>query len=441
MNFIDKVRLFLRAGSGGSGCLSFHREKYVEFGGPDGGDGGAGGDITLEATDRLTTLMDLVHRPRFSGKDGSNGKGGKKAGLAGEESLVYVPCGTMVYKDSVFLADLSKPGQRVLAARGGRGGRGNASFKTMRNTAPRIYEKGAPGEQATLDLELKLIADVGLAGFPNAGKSTLLARLTRARPKVADYPFTTLAPHLGVASHKSVHFVMADIPGLIEGASSGKGLGAEFLRHVERTRILVHLVDPSGYHPVDAVAGVRVIEAELKTHSPALARKLRMLVVSKMDLPGASEVRAQLRKRYPKRAVLGISAATGEGLNVFLDRLLELLARCPPTELEPHTDTGERVVKVKAGFAVTAAGEGRFKLEGPFVERASAMLDQGLPEAVARFQGALKRIGVDRALRAAGIEDGDVVVCGGIEFHWSSEPRRRLPFLRRYGKTRMGGPP
>jgi len=436
VDFIDKVRVFVTAGAGGDGCLSFHREKFIEFGGPDGGDGGRGADVWLEASSRLTTLLELARRPRLRGRDGAPGKGRAKAGRSGEDTVVRVPVGAMVFKDGVLLADLARPGQRVLAAAGGRGGRGNLSFKSRRNTAPRLCEKGEPGGKAVLTVELKLLADIGFVGFPNAGKSSLLSRVSRARPKIADYPFTTLSPNLGVVEHKRASFVAADIPGLIEGAHAGKGLGADFLRHVERTRVLVHLIDPAGYGGRDPLAGIKDIARELKAFSPRLLAKPRILAVNKMDLPGAAEVLKKVRSRYPRRTY-GISAATGEGIPALLDRVLLELSRRPPTVFKTPEDE-DRQVRLDGGFRVRALGGGRFELDGRFVRRAAAMLEESLPEAVERFQRSLRRIGVDRALQRAGIREGDRVRCGEFEFEWTDDLRRPLPRLKRDRRTRIG---
>ncbi|MBI5882450.1 MAG: GTPase ObgE [Elusimicrobia bacterium] len=452
-NFIDRVRVHVAAGPGGDGCLSFRREKFIEFGGPNGADGGKGGDVWFEATADLATLLDVARNPHVKGCQGSPGKGGNKTGAAGEDTVIRVPLGTVIYvrhgERRLEAADLCVQGQRYLAAQGGRGGRGNLSFKTKFNTAPRVAEKGEPGKAFTLDLELKLIADVGFVGLPNAGKSTLLARISAARPKIADYPFTTLSPNLGAVSHKGVEFSAADIPGLIEGAHEGKGLGIEFLRHVERTRILIHLVDPSGHDGVDAVRGVRIIEAELAAVSSELLRKPRLLVVTKADLPGFEAAVKALKRRYPKREVLVISAATGAGVSALLDRVIKTLPRRStpvPSLSDPRASAVEAAVRVEPGFRVRDAGGGRFVLSGPFVERAASMLKAELPEAVERFQKALKRIGVDRALRHAGIREGDYVACGKLEFEWTeigkAPPglinRRERAKLRKILRARKG---
>ncbi|MCX5796736.1 MAG: GTPase ObgE [Elusimicrobia bacterium] len=438
MEFIDKVRLFVTAGNGGNGCLSFHREKFIEFGGPDGGDGGRGGSVFLEASPQLTTLLELARKPHLRGCDGMPGKGKGKTGESAADTVVYVPAGSVLYRDGVLLADLAEPGQRFLAAEGGRGGRGNLSFRSRRVITPRLCERGAPGEKTELVIELKLLADVGLAGFPNAGKSSLLARISNARPKVADYPFTTLTPNLGVVAHKDNSFVAADIPGLIAGAHQGKGLGISFLRHIERTRVLVHLVDPAGFGGRAPQPGIKDIEAELKAFSPKLAAKPRIIAVNKIDLPGGREVLRAIKARYPRRT-FGISAATGEGVGPLLDRVIQELSRLPPGPVRfPGASAEGRALRMDTGFRIRPLGGGRFVLEGRFVNRAAAMLDPSLPEAVERFQTALKRIGVDRALKHAGIQDGDLVRCGDYEFEWTDAPRRPLPRLKGDRRTRIG---
>ncbi len=317
MNFIDRVRLFLEAGHGGDGCLAFRREKYVAYGGPIGGDGGNGGDIILKASLRLTTLYDLARQTHVYGIPGGHGKGSNKAGKNGDPITIEVPVGTLVYKDKVLVADLNLPDKTYLAARGGRGGRGNLSFKTQWVTAPRIRERGAPGENAHFELELKLLADVGLVGFPNAGKSSLLAHLSKARPKIADYPFTTISPNLGVVIHKGISFVLADIPGLIEGAHQGAGLGDRFLRHVERTHLLVHLIDVSDASGrTDPVADFRAISNELASFGAHLEEKPVLVVASKIDVANPDKLKklAAMAKRR-KLPFYEISAVTGQGVD------------------------------------------------------------------------------------------------------------------------------
>ncbi|MFA6092209.1 MAG: GTPase ObgE [Elusimicrobiota bacterium] len=422
MTFIDKVRIFVNGGKGGDGCLSFLREKFRPFGGPDGGNGGKGGDVLFQADANLSTLIDFSYRPRIRAEDGSNGKGSCKDGGKGKDLLIRVPLGTVVYRGGRPVADFSKLGPPVCMARGGRGGRGNTAFKTHRNTAPRLCEKGEPGGSFELDLELKLIADVGLVGLPNAGKSTFLAHVSNARPKIADYPFTTLSPNLGLAQYKERNFVVADIPGLIEGAHEGKGLGDEFLRHVERTRLLVHLVDPQGFGKSDPAAGIKIIEGELKGYSRALALKPRVLALSKADLPEAQAVFAKLKKKYPRRKIFLISAATGQGMRELLDALVRELSHLPakPTDVtvvrKPEEVSTIRLVK---GFEVSREAEDCFNVCGPALERLTAMTAMDLEESVRRFQNILRRIGVDKALRRAGIKEGDKVRIGKTEFAWS----------------------
>ncbi|MBV9080089.1 MAG: GTPase ObgE, partial [Elusimicrobia bacterium] len=271
--FIDKAEISLRAGNGGDGSASFRREKYVPFGGPNGGDGGKGGDIYLLATDRLRTLLDFARKPKYEAPNGNAGSSYLKSGLSGDDLILEVPCGTTVYKGPTVIADLVDDGDRILVAKGGRGGRGNVHFKNSVRQAPRIAEKGEPGERVALSLRLKIIADVGLVGMPNAGKSTLLSRLTRAHPKIANYPFTTLSPNLGVAYYHDREIIFADIPGLIEGSHTGRGLGHDFLRHVERTRVLIHVVDPMGFDGADPKTTIKTINHELKSYAPELAKK------------------------------------------------------------------------------------------------------------------------------------------------------------------------
>lgn len=436
MNFIDKVKVYVAAGNGGDGCLSFKHEKYMEWGGPNGGDGGRGGDVWFVAASRLTTLMDLHFRPHVTAARGGHGKGSHKHGHKGADVEVPVPVGTLIYRDGMLVADLHADGQRWRAGEGGRGGRGNWSFKTRLNNAPRLAEKGGPGETVTLDMELKLLADVGLVGYPNAGKSSFVSRVSNARPKIANYPFTTLSPNLGVAYHKHVSFVVADLPGLIEGAADGKGLGVKFLKHTERCRLLIHLIDPAGYMGESPEAGIKTIEKELKKFSPKLATKQKILVVNKMDLPEGAETLKKLKKKH--KNILGISVATGEGVPALLDKIIAELAKHDGPIHFAEKTVDQNFHKVEQGFTVENLGGGHYVLRGKFVERASAMLDVSLPEAINRYQHTLKRIGVDRALKKAGIQKGDKVRCGEFEFEWSNAPVKRLTAKRQDGRTRIG---
>jgi len=332
--FVDEVEVFVKAGDGGRGCVSFRREKFVPRGGPDGGDGGAGGSVLLEADPNLGTLLDFHFKRHYRARRGEHGRGSDQHGASAPDLLLRVPPGTVVLdRDSGQpLGDLTRPGQRLVVARGGRGGRGNARFATSTRRAPRIAEPGGTGEARRLRLELKLLADVGLVGFPNAGKSTLVSRLSAARPRIAPYPFTTLAPHLGlVRIDERQSFVLADLPGLVPGAHQGKGLGLRFLRHVERTRVLVHLLDLDPATGRDPVEDYRALLGELRAYSPLLAERAQLVAANKVDLPGALP-RLRRVERFCARAGLDcypISALTGEGLPALAGALAALLRREP----------------------------------------------------------------------------------------------------------------
>jgi len=335
--FIDRAEITVQGGRGGDGCVSFRREKYVPRGGPDGGDGGRGGDVIIKATPQLATLRDLSSQREYAADDGRRGTGKDRSGKSGKDITLLVPVGTIVVDLDTgrTLRDLKKEGQSIVAARGGRGGRGNARFATSTNRAPRTAEPGEEGEARHIRLDLKLIADVGIIGLPNAGKSTFLARVSSARPKIASYPFTTLEPQLGIVEVGDFErFVVADIPGLIEGAHEGAGLGSEFLRHIERTRFLLHLVDMAPLHgpsPFDAYEAVR---DELREYSAALAAKPKMIVASKMDLTGAPENLDEFKQRIG-RDVHAISAVTGQGIEELIRAIVQQLQ-----ELEPEAGHG-----------------------------------------------------------------------------------------------------
>jgi GTP-binding protein len=412
--FVDFARIHVRGGRGGDGCLSFRREKYVPFGGPDGGNGGEGGDVYLRASSQKKSLLDLTYRPHFFAADGKPGQGSDKMGRGGEDLYVDVPVGTVVFRDRRPLADLKIPGVTFLAARGGRGGRGNASFKTQRNTAPRISEKGEPGESFDLDLELKLLADIGLVGWPNAGKSTLLARLTSARPKIADYPFTTLNPNLGVADWHGLRMVIADIPGLIEGAHAGKGLGHDFLRHVERTRLLFHLVDVYGFGEHSAADCFRKVNKELRLFSPRLMRKPMVLVVNKMDLSGSEKIFATLKKRFVHWKAFPISAVSGTGIDPLLAYAAKQLSKPTRSDEEETAKEPLRFV-VEMDYEVLREN-GDFVLKGSKIERLAAMTRFDQEEGFQRFQNILKKMGVEKALVRQGAREGDTVRIGRSEF-------------------------
>lgn len=340
--FIDTAKIFVKGGDGGNGIVAFRREKYVPFGGPSGGDGGDGGSVYLEADEHLATLIDFKYKTHFVAQRGAHGQGDNKSGKKGEDLVVRVPPGTVV-KDAEtgeVLFELLKHGDRVNVAPGGKGGRGNQWFATPTNQAPRYAEEGKPGVERWIKLELKVFADVGLVGFPNVGKSTLLSRVSAARPKIADYPFTTLQPNLGVVNlGEGRSFVLVDIPGLIEGAHSGKGLGHEFLRHVERTRVLVHVIDVSGYEGRDPVEDYHTILKELELYSPELARRPMIVAANKMDVPSSKENLERLVRAVGERVeIYPISAVTGEGVKELMEAAARLLAESDKEQASSNTD-------------------------------------------------------------------------------------------------------
>jgi len=417
--FADTATLNVQAGTGGSGCVSFRREKFVPRGGPDGGDGGRGGDVILEVDVAMRTLLDYRRRPHVKAERGRHGEGGNRTGRSGADTVVRVPPGTSVYdaESGERLADLVDPGASVIVARGGRGGRGNASFTTSVNQAPRTWEPGEEGEERTLRLELKVIADIGLVGEPNAGKSTLLSVVSAARPKIAAYPFTTLQPNLGVVQVDEVHsFVMADVPGLIEGASDGAGLGHQFLRHVERTRLLIHLLDGAA---TDPLADYETINRELAQFSERLAAKPQIVVLNKMDLPDAQAwwplVEEAMRER--KAEAHAISAVSGQGVRPLLHRAFELLATLPAVELAPEAPAVFRPDRDEDAFTIEREEDG-WRVRGVRVERVAAMTPFNLPEAASRFQRQLRAMGVVQALEQAGVQPGDTVRIGEEELEW-----------------------
>jgi GTPase len=330
MPFIDEATITVRSGDGGRGCMSFRREKYVPRGGPDGGNGGNGGNVLLRVSPHLATLLDFRYRTIFKAKRGQHGMGKGMHGRNAPHLVIDVPSGTVVHDAATgeVLADLAKEGDTFLAAKGGRGGRGNAVFTTATNQAPTRADPGEPGKERTLRLELKLIAQIGLVGLPNAGKSTILSRISRARPRVADYPFTTLSPVLGVVSHRDEEFVVADLPGLIEGAHRGAGLGLRFLKHAERTEGIVHVLD-AGHPPEEIVRAYRIVLGEMEKYQPDLLRRPKLLAFNKMDLTGAREAASQARTllNFPEGDAYYISAATGEGIPSLLDGLVVLRRR------------------------------------------------------------------------------------------------------------------
>jgi GTPase len=422
--YFDETTLTVRSGDGGHGAIHFRREKYIPRGGPDGGDGGHGGDVILEVSPTLNTLLSFQHKREFTAQNGQNGMRQKMRGKSAEPLVIEVPLGTVVREVSTgeVLGDLVEPGQRLVVAHGGRGGRGNTRFVNASHQVPRVAEKGVPGEERVLRLELKLIADVGIVGVPNAGKSTLLASVTAARPKIAPYPFTTLQPNLGVAEVGDAKegapcLVLADIPGLIEGAHLGLGLGFEFLRHIQRTRVLIHLLDGAG---VDPLADFSQINSELALFDENLVRKPQLVVFNKMDLPDAQArwpaVKAELEKRGHE--TLSISAVAHTGVRELLFRAAALVAETPPppvVETLPVYHAGS----AEPDFTITREPDGGYRVTGAKIERAAKMTYWEFDEAVQRFQRILEVLGVRKALAEAGIQEGDTVYIGESELTWS----------------------
>src|SRR5215218_10432285 len=421
--FHDRARIYVRGGGGGNGVVSFRREAHVPKGGPDGGDGGRGGDIVIVSDPSLRDLSGFRRGAHFTAKRGGHGQGANKHGATPELLEVRVPPGTVLEDpESGDRWDLIEPGQRAVVARGGSGGRGNKHFATATRQAPRFAERGLPGEERTLELRLRLLADAGLVGLPNAGKSSLLARLTRARPKVAAYPFTTLEPVLGTLDADERQLVIADIPGLIEGASDGAGLGHDFLAHVERTRLLVHVLDLAPLDGSDPDENHRVIEAELAEHDPRLAELPRLLALSKADLvsPEVAEAAVEAWRSRVDAPVIVTSSATRQGL----DELARELLRRVPLEEPVAAESGEsevadfHVFRPAAGraFEVERTGAGEFRVSGDAVERLIARHDLENDEALAHVEHRLRRMGVIAALEKEGFEPGDDVEIAGIVF-------------------------
>ena len=420
MQFIDEASVAVAAGNGGDGIVAWRREKYIPKGGPAGGDGGAGGSVYLQATSALSTLVEFRYRRSFEAPSGRNGGSSNKSGRSGEDLTIPVPTGTLVYrsyegKPEALIADLAQPGERVLVAKGGRGGLGNQHFATSVRQAPRFAERGEPGERCSLRLELKLLADCGIVGVPNAGKSTLLSVVSAARPKIADYPFTTLEPQLGVVRVSDEEsFLLVDVPGLIEGAHEGAGLGDRFLRHVERTRVLLHLLD--GAKPLDEIVHDKAtIESELRAWNEALLEKPILLCISKLDLPDAREHLRRLREQFGD--VRGISAVTGEGVKELVYTLARAIAAAPqPPRVEPVARID---LVAREEFSIERASDGGFVISGERIERLAAMTDLDSDEGLARFERALERIGIERRLREMGAVEGDTVRIGAYEFTYS----------------------
>ena len=424
MQFIDRTTVQVKAGNGGNGKSAFRREKFVPMGGPAGGDGGRGADIVFVVDGSLNTLLDFRYHRKFKGENGENGDIKNQYGHNAPPCIVKVPPGTLVKDEEtgMVLADLTEPGQREVIAKGGRGGRGNAKFATSANRAPTFAELGEPGESRSLVLELKLLADVGLVGYPSVGKSSIIASVSAAKPEIAEYHFTTLTPVLGVVRvDEEKSFVMADIPGLIDGAADGAGLGHDFLRHVERTKIIIHVVDASGIEGRDPVEDYYKINQELARYSAKIARRKQILAANKMDLPGAAENLERLKALAAKEniEIIPVSAATREGLKELVNRVAVALDNYVE---EPETEDGVKVYDEAPEdhdkIEITRDASGDFVVSGKSLEKLVAMTNFGNDEALRRFQYIWRIKGIDAKLRERGIKEGNTVHIGAMEFEF-----------------------
>lgn len=421
MQFIDKTKIYIKAGNGGDGCAAFHREKYVPKGGPSGGDGGKGGSIVFVADPQESTLLPFKRTVHFRAENGEAGRAELQHGKDGKNLFIRVPVGTIVrdVETGSILADMSEAGKERVVLHGGRGGKGNARFATPTHQSPRYAQGGIKTEERQVELELKTIADVGIIGFPSVGKSTILSVLTSARPKVAAYHFTTLTPNLGVATRHNRSFVLADIPGLIEGAAEGAGLGHDFLRHIERTRILLHVLDASGSEMRDPLDDYRKINAELASFSETLAALPQIVLCNKMDLPDAAENHARVCEALEPKGVpvFAVSAATTEGFEAMLDRVVQLLDTLPPVRVYDEAEL--ELSGCERGFTVHREDSGAFVVEGGDVDRLLDTTDPDDDVSMRRFQQLLIKTGIIAALREMGAKDGDTIVLGEWEFDFT----------------------
>lgn len=420
--FIDQANIYVKAGDGGNGMVAFRREKYVPDGGPAGGDGGNGGDVVFVVDEGLHTLMDFRYNRHFKADKGENGMSKGMHGRAAEDLFIPVPPGTIIKNEDTdtVLADLTEEGQQFIVAKGGRGGRGNTRFATSRNPAPNISENGEPGVELNLVLELKLLADVGLVGFPSVGKSTFLSVVTAAKPKIAAYPFTTLTPNIGVVELKDGRsFVIGDMPGIIEGAAEGVGLGLQFLRHIERTKVLLHVLDMSGIEGRDPFEDYQTIQEELRNHDPNILNKPQLIIANKMDMPDSEENLALFKEQMTETdedyELFEVSTIKNEGIDQVLYRTVELIEEYEEAELEEETpiEVDSHVVytheEKEEPFTITRDSEGVWILSGEEIERLFIMTNLEHEESIMRFSRQLRRMGVDEKLRERGAKDGDLV--------------------------------
>ena len=412
--FVDEVEIRVEAGNGGDGCTAFRREKFVEMGGPFGGNGGHGADIIFKVDQGLHTLLDLRYQKILKGKKGENGRGKNQNGKGAEPLIVKVPQGTVVtdLETGLIIADLSKKDQEEIIAKGGRGGRGNTAFKTQTNTAPDYSENGEEGERKNLKVEVKLLADVGLVGLPSVGKSTIISVISKSKPKIAAYHFTTLSPNLGVTKATDGRsFVVADLPGLIEGASKGEGLGDKFLRHIERTKVIAHVIDMSGSEMRDPYEDYLLINKELEEFNPKLLSKPQIIIANKMDLPNAKENLEEFKKKV-KDEIFEISAATNSGLQKVVDRLADLLDSIPNNPLYEDNQIESHILykfKKEEPYTITRDSDGTWVISGKEIERIFKMTKFNSEEAIYRFAKKLRRLGIDAKLESLGAQAGDQV--------------------------------
>ncbi len=417
--FYDRAKIYIKAGDGGNGMVSFRREKYVPEGGPNGGDGGIGGNIYIQGDNNLTTMIDFKYRKNYKADKGDNGRSSNMHGKNAPDKIIKVPLGTMVKDDTgEVVADIIEDGQKLLVANGGRGGRGNARFMTNKNKEPKFAENGAPGEELWLNLELKLIADVGIAGYPNAGKSTLISSVSKAKPKIADYPFTTLAPHLGVVEVGDDSFVLADIPGLIDGASKGIGLGHDFLKHLERTKLIIHLIDGNSFER-SIYEEYKNINMELTFFNDELGDKRQIIAINKIDIPGveekADEFIAKMKEEGYTDEIFKISAVARIGLDPLMLKTLEMVRTSQPSVIfkEEH-----KITSLKEKPLNIEIIDGVFEVTGDDVFRVFKMAYLASDEGIMRFHRALVSIGVDALLKEKGVKDGDTVRIYDTEFDY-----------------------
>lgn len=421
--FVDEVLMTIEAGTGGNGCMAYRREKYIPMGGPYGGNGGKGSDIIFKADEGLKTLIDLRYKKRIKGNNGNNGEGKNKNGSNSEDVIVKVPIGTTV-KDAdtgVVIADLTKQGQEAIIAYGGRGGRGNVSLSSRSNPCPSYAENGEPGEVRNVKVELRMIADVGLVGMPSVGKSTILSMISNANPKIASYHFTTLSPNLGVVKTNDNTFVVADLPGLIEGASDGAGLGHKFLKHIERTKIIAHVIDMSSYEGRDPYEDYVAIREELEKFSAKLLTKPEIIIANKMDGEKAKENLENFKKKIKSKDIYEVTALLGEGLDAVIDKLSQMSKEIDREDLFDKAEEESYVLykfKMEKPFTIVRDND-VYVVKGDAIEKLFRMTNFNTEEAYERFSNKLRRMGIDEELEKMGIQDGDIVRIFDFEFEWT----------------------